>query len=386
MKIKLGMVGGGPGSMIGSIHRAAAWLDNQYELVCGAFSTDFQNSLKLGRELGLENANIYSSYREMFAKELTKPLDKRAEVVSIVTPNHLHYEIAELALQLGFQVILDKPITHSLAEAKNLQRLINQTASLFCVTYTFSGYPMIKEARHIISMGKLGKIRKIFAEFPQGWLSTFLECKDNKQAKWRTNPVLSGISGTMADIGIHAFHLMEYTSGIAATHVCANVNTLVPNRLLDDDGTIFLKFADDVDGVLCASQIFAGEEANLKLKIYGEKGGLVWEHDNPNTLFLKWLHKPAEILRAGYDNQYLSSFARHNCRTPAGHPEGYIEAFANHYRNFALTLKAKKQQKEAKFEWNDFPKIEEGVRGMAFIEAAIASGKQCAKWLPIETN
>jgi predicted dehydrogenase len=238
---------------------------------------------------------------------------------------------------------------------------------------------MIKEARQQVLSGKLGKIRKVYVEYPQGWLSTFLESGDNKQASWRTDPSRSGAAGAMGDIGTHAFNLAEYVTGLQVTKICADINIVVEGRKLDDDGAAFLKFNNGASGVLFATQIAAGEENNIKIRVYGVKGGLVWQQEDANTLLLKWLDKPAEILRAG--TGYLSSFATHNTRTPAGHPEGYLEAFANHYRNFVLCVRAQMNNEQPQKEWLDFPGIEEGVRGMAFIETVIASGKSKEKWL-----
>jgi predicted dehydrogenase len=378
MKLKLGMIGGGQGAFIGAVHRIAARMDDEYELVCGAFSSDAEKAKASGLLLGLSSDRVYTSYQQLIEKEKQLPEDERVQVISIVTPNHLHFAPAKLALKNGFHVILDKPMTFSLAEAKELEKVVKATGKRFCLTHTYTGYPMVKEARQVIAEGKLGKIRKVYVEYPQGWLSTFLEGEDNKQASWRTDPTKSGIAGAMGDIGTHAFNLAEYVSGLQVTKLCADINTVVEGRKLDDDGAALLKFNNGASGVLIATQIAAGDENNIKVRVYGEKGGLEWQQDNANTLLLKWPDKPAEILRTG--TGYLSSYATQNARVPAGHPEGYLEAFANLYRNFALSIKADLEGKQPEKEWFDYPGIEDGIRGMAFVENVIASGKSDAKW------
>jgi predicted dehydrogenase len=378
MKLRLGMIGGGQGAFIGAVHRIAARMDDEYELVCGAFSSNAEKAKASGLLLGLSPGRVYTSYQELIEKEKQLPEDERVQVISIVTPNHLHFGPAKLALESGFHVILDKPMTFSLAEAKELEKVVKASGKRFCLTHTYNGYPMVKEARQLVADGKLGKIRKVYVEYPQGWLSTFLEGEDNKQASWRTDPSKSGIAGAMGDIGTHAFNLAEYVSGLQVTKLCADINTVVEGRKLDDDGAALLKFDNGASGVLIASQVAAGDENNIKVRVYGEKGGLEWQQDNANTLLLKWLDKPAEILRTGAG--YLSSYAMYNARIPAGHPEGYLEAFANLYRNFALSIKADIAGKPAEKEWLDYPGIEDGIRGMAFVENVIASGKSDAKW------
>jgi predicted dehydrogenase len=378
MKIRLGMIGGGEGAFIGAVHRIAARIDDEYELVCGAFSSDPGKAKRSGLALGLPEDRVYNSYQELVEKEKQLPEEERVQVISIVTPNHVHFDPTKLALENGFHVILDKPMTFSLAEAKELEKIVNSCGKLFCLTHTYTGYPMVKEARQFIKSGKLGAVRKVYVEYPQGWLSSFLEGGDNKQAEWRTDPGRSGIAGCMGDIGTHAFNLAEYVTGLQTTQVCADINIVVEGRKLDDDGAVLLKFNNGASGVLTASQIAAGEENNVKIRVYGEKGGLEWQQSDANTLQIKWADKPAEIWRTG--GGYVSSFASHNTRTPAGHPEGYLEAFANLYRNFALSIKADMEGKTAEPEWLDFPGIEDGVRGMAFVENVIASGKSDIKW------
>jgi len=377
-KLRMGMIGGGPGAFIGAIHRTAANMDGEIELVCGAFSSDPEKSRLAGEELGLGLERVYPSFEEMVQKETKLGDDKKMDFVSIVTPNHMHFAPAKLALENGFHVVLDKPMTFDLDEAKKLQQSIRESGKYFCLTHTYTGYPMVKEAREQVKDGKLGAIRKVFVTYPQGWLSNFLEASDNKQASWRTDPTKSGKAGAIGDIGTHAFNLAEYITGLQVSKICADINIVVKGRKLDDDGVVILKFNNDASGVLMASQIMAGEENNLTIQVYGENGGLEWRHGDPNSLLLKWPDQPMQTFRAG--SGYLGEAAKHNSRTPAGHPEGYIEAFANHYRNFALCVKASIEGKKPKKEWLDFPGIEDGVRGMAFIENVIESAKSEMKW------
>jgi predicted dehydrogenase len=381
-KLRMGMIGGGPGAFIGAVHRIAANIDGEIELVCGAFSSDPEKSKQAGEMLNLPPTRIYGSYKEMIRRETELPPSERMDFVSIVTPNHVHFDPTKLALENGFHVVLDKPMTFDLAEAKKLQAIAKKGQLFFCLTHTYTGYPMVKEARQQVLSGKFGKIRKIYVEYPQGWLSTFLESSDQKQAAWRTDPSKSGIAGCMGDIGTHAFNLAEYVSGLKTVKLCADINIVVEGRKLDDDGAVLLKYDNGATGVLFASQIAAGEENNVKVRVFGEKGGVEWKQEDENSLIVKWLDKPREVWRTG--TGYVSSYASHNSRTPAGHPEGYLEAFANLYRNFALCVKSQAAGQTPKPEWLDFPGIEEGVRGMAFIENVIKSGKSDQKWIDFE--
>lgn len=372
------MVGGGQGAFIGAVHRIAARIDDDYELVCGAFSSNAEKSKASGIALGIAADRAYGSYEELIEKEKQLPEDQRVQVISIVTPNHAHFGPTKMALENGFHVILDKPMTFSLEEAKELEKVVAASDKLFCLTHTYTGYPMVKEARQLVRTGKLGTIRKVYVEYPQGWLSSFLEGGDNKQASWRTDPGKSGIAGCMGDIGTHAFNLCEYITGLETTQICADLNIVVEGRKLDDDGSVLMKLNNGASVVLTASQIAIGEENNVKIRVYGDKAGLEWEQWDANTLKVKYADKPTEIWRTGAG--YVSSFASHNTRTPGGHPEGYLEAFANLYHNFALTIKAGLEGKEASEEAQDFPGVKEGLRGMAFIENVIASGKSDVKW------
>jgi predicted dehydrogenase len=310
------------------------------------------------------------------------PPEKRLDIITIVTPNFVHFEPAMMALEKGFHVVIEKPITFTLEQAKQLKQKVEETGLTLLLCHTYTGYPMVKQAKQLLKSGILGKIRKVYVEYPQGWLSTFLEGTGQAQASWRTDPKRSGKAGSMGDIGTHAFNLAEYVTGLQVVKICADLKTIVPDRMLDDDGAVLLHFNTGASGVLMATQVAAGEENNVKIRVYGEKGGIEWKQEDANTLLVKWLDKPAEIYRSG--TGYLSSFASHNCRTPAGHPEGYLEAFANLYRNFGLTLKAKMNNQQPKDEWLDFPSVEEGVRGMAFIENVVKSGQSEHKWITFE--
>ncbi|MFD0939308.1 Gfo/Idh/MocA family protein [Pedobacter boryungensis] len=376
-KIRMGMIGGGKGAFIGAVHRMAAGLDGLIELSCGALSANPENAISSGKELFLPEDRIYINYQEMIKAESKLPQSERMHFVSIVTPNNVHFEPAMLALENGFHVVIDKPITLTLAEAKALQQKATETGLLVCLTHTYSGYPLVKHAKQMVKDGAFGKIRKVCVEYPQGWLSMPASA-DNKQAAWRADPKKSGISGCMADVGTHAAHLAEYISGLQIEKICADLNCVVEGRALDDDGNVLLRFNNGANGTLMASQIAAGEENALKIKIYGEKGGLEWHQAEPNTLLIKWLDQPTQVYKTG--NNYLSAVAKFNTRTPSGHPEGYLEAFANIYKNFALTLMAKQNGEKPSAEMLDFPNAEDGVRGMAFIENVVASSKSDQKW------
>jgi len=380
----MGMIGGGKDAFIGAVHRLAFNMDGQVELVAGALSINPGIAIESGELLYLNKERVYTDYKVMLEKEAAMPADKRLDFISIVTPNFVHFDPAIMALDKGFNVVIEKPITFSLDEAIQLKKKVEETGLTLLLCHTYTGYPMVKQAKQFLKSGALGKIRKVFVEYPQGWLSTFLEKTGQAQASWRTDPKKSGAAGAMGDIGTHAFNLAEYVTGLQVTKICAELNIVVEGRMLDDDGAVLLKFNNGATGVLMATQVAAGEENNVKIRVYGEKGGLEWKQEDANTLLVKWLDKPAEIYRAG--TGYLNSFASHNCRTPAGHPEGYLEAFANLYRNFSLTLQAKINGEKPKDEWLDFPSTEDGVRGMAFIENVVASAKSKEKWMDFKTG
>lgn len=380
-KLRMGMVGGGSGAFIGAIHRIAANMDGKIELCCGALSTNPAIAKESGKALFLPEDRTYLNFEEMVKKESEMPADKRIDFITIVTPNFAHYAPAAMALDHGFNIVIEKPMTFTLEEAKELKKKVEETGLQLCLTHTYSGYPMVKQARAMIQEGTLGKVRKIIVEYPQGWLSRLTEREGNAQASWRTDPKKSGKSGSMGDIGTHAAHLAEYITELKITKLCADLNIVVEGRGLDDDGNVLLRFENNVNGVLIASQIAAGEENALKINIYCEKGGLEWRQQEPNSLLVKWLDQPMQVYRAGanYSN-ILSKAALANCRTPGGHPEGYLEAFGNIYRNFALTLLSKLEGKEPTTEMLDFPGVDEGVRGMAFIESVVASAASNEKW------
>lgn len=378
------MIGGGPGSFIGSIHRNAAALDGLIELSAGSFSSNYEKSLKLGKELFLSENRIYRSYNEMFEKELQLPKEERIDFVCIITPNHLHFDPTLKAIQNGFHVVLDKPMTLDLQEARELYSAIKDSGLLFCLTHTYTGYPMVKQARQLVAQGELGEIRKVYVEYPQGWLWKKFEDENHKQAEWRTDPAKSGIGGCMGDIGTHAFNLAEYVSGLQVSRLCADLNIHIEGRRLDDDAQIFLKFDNGATGLLAATQIATGAENNLRIRVYGEKAGLDWQQEDANSLIVRYPDKPDQIYRAGSGVPYLSSFALENTRTPAGHPEGYIEAFANLYRNFARSLMAQREGSEPKEEWRDFPGAEDGLRGMAFVQLAVENAQSDRKWTDFE--
>ena len=377
-KLRMGMIGGGKDAFIGAVHRIALNMDGLMELCCGALSIDPDTAIESGKMLFLPEDRIYTNYEEMIRKESELPADQRIHFITIVTPNFAHFAPAMMALDHGFHVVIEKPMTFSLEEAKLLKQKVEETGLMLCLTHTYTGYPMIKLARKMIADGAFGAIRKVFVEYPQGWLSKLSEREGNAQAAWRTDPTKSGKAGAMGDIGTHAANLAEYVTGQKITKLCADVNIVVPERLLDDDGAVLLKFDKGASGVLIATQVAAGEENALKIKVYGEHGGIEWHQMEPNTLLVKWYDQPAQIYRAG--NGYLDEVAKKNCRTPGGHPEGYLEAFANIYRNFAWALNAKLNDQHISSEDYDFPTVDDGVRGMAFIENVIASGKSDQKW------
>jgi predicted dehydrogenase len=380
-KLRMGMIGGGKDAFIGAIHRYALNMDGLIELSCGALSINPEIAKDSARSLFLPEDRTYVTYEELIKKESVLPAEKKIDFVTIVTPNFAHFAPAMLALENGINVVIEKPITFTLDEAKQLKKKVDETGLLLCLTHTYSGYPMVKQARAMVQAGALGKIRKIYVEYPQGWLSKLTEREGNAQAAWRTDPKKSGKSGCMGDIGTHAAHLAEYISGQKISKLCAALNIVVEGRALDDDGAVLLQFDQGATGVLMASQVAAGEENALKIRLYGEKGGLEWAQHEPNTLLVKWLEQPMQVLRAGagYTDR-LSPFATMNCRTPGGHPEGYLEAFGNIYRNFALTLMHKLDGKEPTKEMLDFPRVEEGIRGMAFIENVVKSNQSDKKW------
>ncbi|MFN6079038.1 MAG: Gfo/Idh/MocA family protein [Bacteroidota bacterium] len=371
-KIRMGMVGGGRGAFIGGVHRMAAALDGHIDLVCGAFSSDSEKSRLSGQDLYLPEDRVYDSYSQMILTEKELPLGVRMDFVSIVTPNHMHFGPAKMALENGFHVVCDKPLCLSIKEAEELVDLVNKTGLIFALTHNYTGYPMVKQAKAMVRKGALGHIRKVVVEYPQGWLSTLLEADANaKQAIWRTDPNQSGAAGSMGDIGTHAENLAEYITGLKISEMCADLSIFVPGRKLDDDGNVLLRFENGAKGVLHASQICNGEENNLNIRVYGEKGGIAWRQMEPNTLTVIYQDKPSTIYRTGWAGLEREAIA--HTRIPAGHPEGYLEAFANIYRNFAFCIQARLSGEEVDPLYTDFPSIEDGLRGMNFVEKVVAS-------------
>ena len=378
-RLRMGLVGGGEGAFIGAVHRIAAELDGRIELVCGAFSSDPSRSKRFGQELyDLPPGRSYGTFNEMVTEELRLPTEERMHFVVIATPNHLHFPVAESSLQAGFHVVSDKPVTFDLGEARTLRALAAEKDLLFGLTHNYTGYPMVKEARELIKTGALGSIRRVIVEYIQGWLAERLETQGNKQAIWRTDPRFSGSAGCMGDIGTHGENLLEYVTGLEIDSLCADLTTFVPGRLLEDDGNVLLRFSNGARGVLLASQIAVGEENGLKLRVYGERAGLEWAQTDPNSLVVRWPDRPFEVRRTGGPG--VSEAATAATRLPAGHPEGFLEAFALLYRNFAAALEARLAGRDPTSEELDFPTIDDGVRGMAFIDAVVDSSKRGGVW------
>ena len=379
-KLQMGLVGGGEGAFIGAVHRMAAELDGRCQLACGVFSSDPAKSRRAGPALyGIDPGRSYGSVEEMLAAEASRPVEDRMDFVVVATPNHTHFSIAKAALEAGFHVMSDKPVTFDLAQAKELAAIVERTGLLFGLTHNYTGYPMVKEARLLVRSGALGSVRRVIVEYIQGWLAEREEAAGNKQAEWRTDPARSGAAGCMGDIGTHGENLVEYVTGLEIESLCADLTTFVPGRRLEDDGNVLLRFAGGARGVLMASQIAVGEENGLKLRIYGEAGGLEWNQMEPNSLLVRWPDRPCETRRTGGPG--VGDAAAGATRLPAGHPEGFLEAFALLYRNFAAALEAKRAGREPSADDLDFPTIADGVRGMAFIETVVASAQSGARWV-----
>ena len=379
-KIRMGMVGGTLDAFIGGVHRRAAIMDGEIELVCGAFSSSPEKSKETGRALYLPEDRVYANFEEMILKEKQLPEGERMDFVAIVTPNHVHAAPTKLALENGFHVVCDKPITLTVEEAEEIVGLVEKTGLVFCLTHNYTGYPMVKEAKDMIASGAIGKVRKVIVEYPQGWLSTLVEVTGNKQAAWRTDPSKSGAGGGLGDIGTHAENLAEYITGLRITQLCADLTIFVEGRQLDDDANVLLRFDNGAKGILQNSQIANGEENDLNIRVYGETGGLQWKQMEPNTLIHK-TQQGVRLIRTGVGN--LSKAAQVHTRIPAGHPEGYFEAFANLYRNFAIHVRAHWEGRKADPVY-DFPTAQDGLRGMKFVQTVIASDKSDTKWTTFE--
>ena len=375
-RVRYGMVGGGEGAFIGEVHRMAARLDDCFELVCGAFSSNETRSVNSGIALGLPENRCYANYETLFEMEASLSEDERMECVVIVTPNNSHFDIAVSALKHGFHVMSDKPATATLDQCQRLSWLLEDSSLLYGLTHTYTGYPMIREARERVAAGQLGTVRKVIVEYTQGWLADREEDSDNAQATWRTDPAQAGSSCCMGDIGVHAFNLVEFVSGLAVTRLNAELNTIVEGRQLDDDGTVLMHFNNGARGTLLSSQICVGDENNLRLRIYGDKASLDWQQMKPNTLWLKFNDKPTQMIRTGTSETGPGAAA--NTRVPAGHPEGYIEAFANLYRTFADEIIA---YSDGEVIDKTIPGIQDALRGMAFIESTVKSSKEGNVWV-----
>ncbi len=377
-KLRMGMIGGGPGSFIGRVHRIAAELDGEARLVCGAFSSSAEKSREAGESYRLDPSRVYASYQAMIEGEKALGVEQRMDFAAIVTPNHLHFDPARRCLENGFHVVVDKPMCFSLDEAHRLREVVARTRRLLAVTYTYSGYPMVKQARSLVASGRIGKVRKVYVEYPQGWLATDVERDGQKQASWRTDPSKSGAGGAIGDIGTHAAHLAEYVSGLRIVQVNAELNTFVAGRKLDDDSAILLRFDNGASGVLFATQVAAGEENNIRVRVYGESGGIEWQQADANSLTVRSLDAPTQVWRTG--GSYVDAIAATNTRLPPGHPEGYLEAFANIYASFFRAVRDYANDPAIDVEQYDFPTIDDGVRGMAFVDAVVRSAKSEIKW------
>jgi len=377
-KLRFGMIGGGRGAFIGAVHRIAAVMDGRAELVAGAFSSDPARSKASGEDLSLDPARTYGSYAEMAKAEAARPASERLDFVVIVTPNHQHFPPAKLFLEAGFNVVCDKPVTFNLAEARALKKIVAKSKKVFVLTHNYTGNVMVKQARDLVRAGDLGEIRKVVVEYPQGWLSTFLEGSGQKQASWRTDPKRSGAAGSIGDIGTHAENLVRYITGLEISELCADLTTFVKGRKLDDDGNILLRFKGGAKGILHASQICVGDENHLNIRVYGSQAGLEWNQEHPNELTVKFPDKPRQIWRRG--NGYIGARAGGFTRIPAGHPEGYLEAFGNIYREAFRAIAAEVEGQPLPKDL-DFPTIDDGIDGMAFIETAVKSSRLGAKWV-----
>jgi len=384
-RLRMGMVGGGLGSFIGEVHRMAAALDGEIELVAGAFSRNQDVNVQTGEKLHLDQSRIYSSYQEMANREKSLPAEKRIDFVSITTPNHVHFPIAKVFLEAGFHVMCEKPMTISLDEAAELESLVVKTGKRFGLMHNYTGYPMVKLARDMVRQGDLGKIRKVVVCYPQGWLAQPIDAEGQKQASWRTDPAQSGLAGCLGDIGSHCENLAEYITGLKITEVCADLTSFVSGRKLDDDGNCLLKFDNGAKGVLHCSQISIGEENALSINVYGDKGGLEWHQEKPNHLLYKPLDKPVESWQRGNGYVGQKSPAAGRCtRLPYGHNEAFIEAFANIYKEFSRSILDNVDSKNNSSSSHDFPQASDGVRGMAFIEAAVANSRSDKKWTSVD--
>lgn len=378
-RLRLGMVGGGPGGFIGAVHRIAARLDDRFELVAAALSSDPVRSKAAAADLHIAPERAYGSFSDMAKAEAARP--DRIDAVAIVTPNHLHYAPAKAFLESGIHVICDKPLTTTLEDAVDLARIVQRTGLLFAVTHNYTGYPMVRQARQMIADGELGAIRIVQVEYAQDWLATPLEKTGQKQALWRTDPAQSGPAGSLGDIGTHAFNLASFVTGLNCKELSAELTTFVPGRRLDDHVQIMLRFAEGARGQLWASQVATGNQNNLRLRVYGEKAGIEWRQEEPNSLWFAQLGKtPTTIYRAGPGAMPV---AAHASRVPGGHPEGYLEAFAQLYADMAEQISARLEKRPPASASLLVPTVEDGVAGMRFVSAVLESSKRNAAWTPL---
>ncbi len=384
-KLKMGMLGGGPGAFIGDVHRKAARIDGNIDIVAGAFDIDPEKSKQTGNELGLDSRRVYDDYKKMIEGELSLNKSERIDFVSITTPNNWHFPMARDFLKSGFHVMCEKPMTISVDEALELKSLVEKSNKVFGLMHTYTGYPMVKLGRDLIKKGELGKIRKVVVQYPQGWLSKPIEKEGQMQASWRTDPKQTGAGGSIGDIGIHAANLAEYITGLRITEVSADITSFVEGRPVDDDANSLLHFNNGAKGVLFCSQISIGEENNLAIWIYGDKKSLEWHQEDPNYLILRDGDKPMQVWKRG--NQYvadISKAAARATRLPSGHPEALLEAIANIYNNFTDTIRRKEDKLNLDEELIlDFPNVDDGVRGMKFIDAVIKNSSGNEKWTSI---
>lgn len=381
-KLTFGMVGGGRDAFIGAVHRRAAMLEGDVDFVAGALSSTPEKALASAKDLYLPEDRSYGSWQEMLEKESARPVGDRIDFVSVVTPNHMHYPVAKAFVEAGFHVVCDKPMVHTVEQAMDLVNAVKANDVLFAVSYNYTGYPMVKQARHMVASGQLGKIQKVIVEYPQGWLLDRIEEEGSKQAAWRTDPSRSGASGCIGDIGSHCENLVSYVTGLELDAICADLTIFAPGRQLDDDGNILLRFQGGAKGILTASQICPGQENNLSIRVWGTKAGLLWRQEDPNYLYVQTNDGPEQIYKRG--NGYLCDAAQAAGRIPAGHPEAFIEAFGNIYQNFCNALRAKLMGEAPDAIADDYPKVEDGARGVHFINKAVASSASTAKWTPSE--
>lgn len=379
-RLKAGMVGGGRDAFIGAVHRNAMALDGQIDLVAGALSSKPEKAKASGEDIGL--ARVYGSWEEMLERELALPEGERIDFVSIVTPNHVHFPVAKAFAEAGFHVVCDKPLVHTSEQAHALVDITKQKDIVFAVTYNYTGYPMVKQARHMVKNGDLGEIRKVIVEYNQGWLATKLEESGLKQAEWRTDPKRSGAAGCIGDIGSHAENLLSTVTGLELEAICADLTTFVSGRQLDDDGNLLLRFKNGARGILISSQISISGENDLRLRVHGTKGSLTWHQEYPNDLHVTMMGQPTQMYRRA--NDYLCDAAQKAGRIPAGHPEAFFEAFANVYLGAAEAIRAKKAGRTLSELEGDFPTVEDGARGVKFIEKTVASSQSDAKWTPFD--